>query len=240
MVLSPKVKILIGAAILSEIILVIWGITYRINYNRDYELVAGDEFDGSAVTGDRLENPPFPTSFANVEISGFQAASTGRVYNTELKDRDSGEKLGTATILEVVSRDRGDPDNLISLKLIVQFAPEGNPNHNLMPWVLKRATELSSSSIQIDSSILPEEKVKEIFPRGTVWSFAPLADLGREELNQMPELLYYAERYYGGKSYPEVEKLFLDSPDHHALLGKVSLPIFTLDVFEYLTQFFGQ
>ena len=123
MVLSLKVKILIGAAILSEIILVIWGITHRINYNRDYELVAGDEFDGSAVTGDRLENPPFPTSFANVEISGFQAASTGRVYNTELKDRDSGEKLGTATILEVVSRDRGDPDNLISLKLIVQFAP---------------------------------------------------------------------------------------------------------------------
>jgi hypothetical protein len=232
MSLSPKKKILIGAVVLIEIVLIIWGLIYRQNRNQDFALVQGKDFNGSMVLEISLEKTSFPTSFEGFEVLGFQVASTGRISKLKLKDGTSGELLGEATILETVSRDRGDPDNLIRLSLIVQFASVGNPDRNVLPWVLKEAARLSSISISSDSPILSEDQIKEIFPRGSIWSLIPLVDLGREQLDKVVELSSYAQRYYGGNTYPELEKLFQDSPDRHSLLGEVSKPIFLLEVVE--------
>ncbi len=236
MELSPKKKILIGAVVLAEIALIVWGLIYRQNRNQDFTLLQGRDFGGSTVLEIFLEHPSFPTSFEGFEILGFLVASTGRVSKLQLKDNNSGEVLGEATVLETVTRDRGDPDNLIRLFLIVQFSPTGDPNRNVMSWVLKEATRLRSLSFPTETTVLSEDQIKEIFPRGTLWSFIPLVDLSKEYLDKTTELTSYARRYYGGTTYPQLEKLFRESPDRHALLGEVSEPIMVLGIFELQTE----
>lgn len=179
-----------------------------------------------------LEKPSFPTSFEGFDILGFQVASTGRVSKIKLKDSDSGKVIGEAAILETVTRDRGDPDNLIRLPLIVQFTPSSSPDRDVMPWVMEEAARLSSVSIPNSPPVLSKDQIEEIFPRGTIWSFIPLVDLSQEYLDKTTELVSYAQKYYGGTAHPQLEKLFQESPDRHPLLGEVSKPVFLLGIFE--------
>lgn len=234
--LGSRKTIVIGVVLLIELVLIVAGLVYRRNFNRDFKLVAGEEFSSSAVL-DIRDELSFPTSFTDIEIWGFQVASTGRVREQKLRDSETGGILGTATILETVTRDREDPDNLKRLPLIVQLSLVSDPSRNLMPWVLEKAVELSpQEDITVGSEVLSVEQITRIFPQGEFWSFVPLLDLTREELGQVVEYTSYARRYYGGDIYPNVEKLIKDSPDKHALLGKASGPIFVLATFFHSTK----
>ena len=233
MALSPKKKILIGAVVLIEVVLIVAGIIHRQNFNNDFDLVAGDLFSESAIL-DIREELSFPTSFTDIEIWGFYVTPTGRVYDQVLKDSQTGDVLGTATVLDTATRDREDPDNIKRLPLIVQFVSANDPSRNVMPWVLERAIELGSQDITVGSGFLSTEQIAQIFPRGGIWSFVPLLDLNREELGQVVEYTYYARRYYGANTYPNVENLIKESPDRHALLGEAGRPIFILATFSYI------
>ncbi len=230
--------VVILVLVVLEVALVIWGIIYRRDVNRDFSLVSsviGPE--DSAVVDIRLEKDFYPTSFEQMETWGVLASPTGRIYNRELKNAKTGEILGTATVVEVMTRDRGDPNRLKRFPLIVQFTPLDSPKRNIMPWVLEKAAELSSRNIPAGSEALPLEQVAQIFPRGEMWVFVPLIDLDREELNRIAELKFYTEIYYGGTTYPRLTDLFKESPDRHVLLGKASIPILLLAVSGYLSSF---
>ena len=228
--------ILVALILIIELILIVRGVVYRQNFQQDFDLVSSSRFDGSAVLDIRLEQAFFPTSFEVMETWGVLAVSTGRVYTQVLKDSTTDEEIGIATILEVVTRDRDDPDNIKRLPLIVQLAPAGNLERNLLPWVLESAIRLRSLPVEVSANVLSREQISEIFPRGTTWNFVPLVDLNREELNQVVEYVAYAERYYGGKTYPKIDKLFKSSPDNHALLGEASIPVLLLAIPGYLAE----
>ncbi|GMR19067.1 MAG: hypothetical protein BMS9Abin34_192 [Patescibacteria group bacterium] len=236
MVLSTRSKFLIGVIILVEAVLIVAGVTYRQNFNRDFELVANEGFNRSAVL-DIRDELSFPTSFTDIEIWGFQVASTGRVYEYTLKDAQTGDEFGVATVLDTVTRDRDDPDNLKRLPLVVQFSLSSDPSRNLMPWVSEKAAKLNPQDVAVGSDFLSTERIAQIFPQGGSWVFVPLLDLTREELGQIVEYIYYAQRYYGGTTYPDVEKLIKDSPDKHALLGEAGKPIFILATFSYMGRY---
>lgn len=234
MILSTRSKILIGAIILAEIILLILGFNYRRSFNEDFELVSGEVFDKSVVLEMYLDQPSFPTSFESMETLGLQLASTGRVYEYQLTDSEAGTTLGTAIVLEMIARERDDPDNLKKIPAIVQFIPASDPNRNVMPWVLERAAELGS--VEISEEILSEEQVAQVFPRGTIWLVIPLFDLNKEELEQLVEYGSYAEKYYGGSIYPKLDDMIKDAPDKHPILSEAPQPIFLLDIFSIFDE----
>lgn len=228
MALSRKVKILIGAVALVQIALIVAGINYRQNWNRDFQLVSGEFFGGAAVHNVNYE-PSFPTNYGNVELRGIQAASTGEVYERILKDEETGELLGVATILKTVTRERDALNILKRISFIVQFVSATNTDRNILPWVLGRAATLNKEAALPSRTLTPEE-VSQILPRGTIWVFVPLVDLTLDELSQTIEYSYYSRRYFGGSIYPNLNRLFRKSPDSIDLLGKASIPIPLLDI----------
>jgi len=236
MTLSNRSRVLIGLIVLIEAVLIVAGLTYRQKVSRDFELVSEERFNTSAVLDIHIDQEFFPTSFESMETWGILAVSTGRVYGRVLKDAESGDEIGTATILEVAARDRGDPDRVKVLPLVVQFARLNDPGRNLMPWVLESASDLRPAGLNAGPDILSGEQVAQVFPRGTIWVFVPLTDLSREELGQLVEYKNYVGRYYGGDAYPGLAKLFKESPDRHALLGEASGPIFLLAIPDNLEE----
>jgi len=233
MVLRSKKGVLFIAVFLIEIALIVAGLIYRQNFNRDFRLVSGKDFDKSAIFEIRFDRPSFPASFEEVEVLGFGVVSTGKVHKYKLKDTRTGKDLGVATVLDTVTRDREDPDNIKRLAFIVQLVLSDNPDRNIMFWVLKKAADFRSLSLGGNTEVLSDKQIAQIFPRGTLWTLIPLLDTGMEGLEQISEYSSYASRYYGGTIYPKIERLIKKSPDNHPLLGRASKPIFLLDIFMF-------
>ncbi len=213
-----KGRVFFAAILIVELVLIIFGITYRRTLSRYESLLSG-------VTADTIVEialkPSFPTSFEVIDgLVGFLAVPTGKLANVTLTDTKDGINA-QATLLEVVTRDKnGKPKRL---DLIIQLFPLNNTDRNLMPWVIENVARLGPIDIKADKPVSLEE-LSGVFPEGTLVSFAPLVYLDREEINEfLPEYISYASGYYAG-STSAVKKFFEDG-----MVSNFRKPILILD-----------
>lgn len=203
--MSRIAKYLIGLSFLLEIALIAWGVIYRINLDKDYQLFLDLPENSGVVFVTTLKPPSFPLSFEFEEIASlpvYGSVATGRIYERPMRSRQTGEFLGTSTSVELVTTGPG-LNGIKRIPLVVQFSLASNPNRNVMPWVLKKAATLSKVPFTVDESLLTKEVLTKIFPRGMVWNFVPALDLNLQELSELVEYSIYVQSYYGDSTYTD-------------------------------------
>jgi len=209
MVLTRNIKLLIGLFILADLLLISWGIIYRSNLNRDYDLYTALPLNnpgitlGGIFTLDLLSFPTTEDALEDAVASG--SVATGRIQERKMYDRRTGELLGKATLVEVVTPNPTNPLKLMRIPLVVEFSLASDPRRNVMPWVLKTAVNLVKVPVAVNSELISREQVERIFSRGSAWNFIPLLDIDNSQivLSQVVEFTAYANRYYGGSNYGE-------------------------------------
>ncbi len=164
-----------------------------------------------------LFTPSFPSPFSQGESLGILASSTGRVREKTLRNSQTGERLGEALLLEIVTEDEAGEAQY--LDFIIQFSA-GEKGESLAPWIFSKAAPADQGSVVPRSS----EEAAELFPRGSAWIFVPLLDTKSKLLGLIPTYRTYAGWYYGGRE----EKLqkFVEG----GLRGTSSSPLFVLDI----------
>src|SRR3990172_391217 len=98
MVLTRNIKLLIGLFILADLLLISWGIIYRSNLNRDYDLYTAFPLNNPDITLGgifTLDLPSFSTTEdALVDAVAYGSVATGRIQERKMYDRRTGELLG--------------------------------------------------------------------------------------------------------------------------------------------------
>lgn len=218
------IKLLLAISVLVEVGLLIWGVFYRRDLNRDYQLFLDKSTNSGLLFTADLQPPSFLLPPAVSEINNmavYGAVATGRVYEQPLRSRQSGNILGKATAVEVVTTGPG-LGKTERISLVVQFALSSDPARNAMPWVLQTASGFSEVPVAVGDSLLSKDEIARIFSRGTVWNFVPALDLNLPELRELVEYKTYVQSYYDGSIYIK-PSLFL------SLISRSWLPV-VLDI----------
>lgn len=167
----------------------------RRNLAEDEELVR-DISGSSNVISKVYFSPSFPSSFETLDKVGLIVTSTGRLSNFELRDSHSGEVFAQGKVLETITKDVNE--KLEKISFVIQLALLSNPERNISSWIVKKAAELQSISIKEESSMLSDNTLSNIFPRGSRWVFIPLLEIDSEEIDEsLPEYQHYAQKYHG-------------------------------------------
>ena len=144
------------------------------------------------------QNPPYvePEKKDDLtKIYSIVAVSTGEIEEVDLKD-PVGNILGRATVLKVLSVDDGGKPKKLGVAL--QIFPNG-VSANITPWFIKFSANFRGVVINSDPSTgVSKEEIRNVFQRGTWWSFTPLYDLNSplisEELKE--DYIPLARKYY--------------------------------------------
>ena len=206
MALNRTAKILIGLLVMAEIALLVWGIFYRRDLNRDFQLYFDLPPENGISFTDTLNFPsfPIPVEFEGEELNlpVYGSVATGRVLERNLRNRQTSELLGTLTAVEVVTS--GLRSGQVSrIPLVVQFSLTSDPERNVMPWVLKTAAEQTDFPLTVNNILVSKDDIARVFSRGSVWNLVPALDLNLPELASLVEYEAYLQRYYGGLTYEE-------------------------------------
>lgn len=200
---------------------------YYQNYRSLIELTKPTS--GFEIVSSIQYTPSFPTPFAQVDGKGVWVVSTGKISNLMLKDHQSSEALGEASVLEMVTRD--NRKRVEKMRFILQLSSISDPRRNLIPWVVSQASQLRSLAKPPGDALLSRDKLAQLFPEGSQWIFVPFLEPDSEAvLESLPEYRFYAQRYYGNDL--DNIRSFIEAD----LLGSYKDPILVLDIFHFSKQ----
>lgn len=197
-----------------------------VRYYQDYRSLAAlaEPLSPGEAVSDLLFTPSFPNPLAQLSGPGITVIATGKLSNFELVEAESGKTIGRASILETVTKDSAG--KLKKLRFILQLSPTGDPQRNLIPWIIARAADLQGLSGTKSSEIATNDQLAQIFSRGSKWIFIPITDLSSDDIwKPLPEYQFYARSYYGDKLANF--RAFIED----GLLGSWKKPILLLDIF---------
>jgi len=137
--------------------------------------------------------------------------STGKFSDVVVKSAATGEELGHAVVLDVVTED--SKGNAQLLQIIVQIFLKSSPSDDLIPWLANIASFTKGlEEYSGNPKTYSLEELSQIFNENSVWLITPLVDFDAHKglfARENQGYVFFARQYYSDEI--STVKEFFDS-----------------------------